>query len=215
MINQKINLNSIENIIFDWGGVITELCYECCRKAFLELGVINFSENYIDLLRIPIFTEFETGKINEIQFRNFIRLNSKNNLRDEEIDNAWCKMLGDTPNQRIEIIKKLKNKHFTILMSNTNSIHVNYYNNYLFKNFGINNFNEIFNKVYYSHEIGKRKPDIDFFKYIIEKNNLNPHKTIFLDDNIENIKSASSLGIKTILVTKENPLEKIFQKVLL
>jgi len=200
----------IKNIIFDWGGVITDLCYECCRNKFLELGVKDFSKNYMDLLSNPIFSEFETGKISENQFREFIRSNSTNQLTNDDIDNAWCKMLGDTPTQRIELLQNLNKRYKTILMSNTNNIHVRYYTNYLKEKFGLDSFENIFHKVYFSHIIGLRKPDKKFFEYILEENKLNPSETLFLDDSPQNIESASSIGINSILITKNNPIEKLF-----
>jgi len=200
----------IKNIIFDWGGVITNLCYERCRKAFLNLSVKNFSKTYIELLKNSVFLEFELGKINDNQFRDFIRSNSIYHLTDEEIDTAWYQMLDETPPERIELLKKLKQKFNIVLMSNTNKIHVEKYSKYLKETYGLNGFEDIFHKVYYSHIIGMRKPDIKFFNLILKENNFLPEETLFVDDIFQNIESAKAIGIHSILVTRDNPIEKIF-----
>ena len=42
-----------------------------------------------------------------------------------------------------------------------------------------------------------RKPDEAFFNLILKQNNLNPKKTLFVDDTIEHIEAAEALGINT------------------
>lgn len=58
---------------------------------------------------------------------------------------------------------------------------------------------EIFNKIYYSHIIGFRKPDSNAFEFVLKDSKLNRKETIFIDDLGANIDAAESLGIKGIL----------------
>ena len=46
------------------------------------------------------------------------------------------------------------------------------------------------------------KPNYDFYKYILDKYNINSNNVLFLDDNKDNIESAGEMGINTILVNK-------------
>ena len=57
-------------------------------------------------------------------------------------------------------------------------------------------FYSCFEKVYFSYEIGIRKPDENAFRYIINNHNLNPKKTLFIDDKKENTDVAEKLGFK-------------------
>ena len=60
--------------------------------------------------------------------------------------------------------------------------------------------NEIkhFEKVFCSHEIGFRKPDIDIYKFVSESLNIEISKILFIDDDFQNINSAITFGFKTI-----------------
>jgi putative hydrolase of the HAD superfamily len=58
-----------------------------------------------------------------------------------------------------------------------------------------------FHKAYYSHRMGKRKPDADIFEQVLEENHLVPEETLFLDDFDVNIEGAKAVGIKTVHVT--------------
>jgi putative hydrolase of the HAD superfamily len=57
-----------------------------------------------------------------------------------------------------------------------------------------------FHGTYYSHLVGKRKPEPIIFQQVLEENGFVPQETVFLDDNTENIQSAARLGIQTFLV---------------
>jgi len=66
-----------------------------------------------------------------------------------------------------------------------------------------------FEKVYFSFEVGMRKPDEAIFRFVLEENNLNPSTTLFVDDNLENIESAKKVGLQTwhLQVGKEDVIE--------
>ncbi|MDZ7604430.1 MAG: HAD-IA family hydrolase [Cyclobacteriaceae bacterium] len=65
----------------------------------------------------------------------------------------------------------------------------------------------MFIKTYYSHLIDDRKPNESCFTKVIDDLNAEPSKTVFYDDNIDNIATAQSLGIHAVLVEK-NKLRK-------
>lgn len=50
------------------------------------------------------------------------------------------------------------------------------------------------------------KPNADFYEYILNRYNITPRELLFIDDNIDNIKSANSLKINTIKVEKSTNL---------
>ena len=43
------------------------------------------------------------------------------------------------------------------------------------------------------------KPDISFFNYVLDKENINPKEVLFIDDNIKNIEGAKKVKIDSIL----------------
>ena len=48
-------------------------------------------------------------------------------------------------------------------------------------------FYKLFKKVYYSHEIGFRKPNKEAFQLILDENNLNADEVLFIDDSTQHI----------------------------
>ena len=64
--------------------------------------------------------------------------------------------------------------------------------------------------IYLSSIIGLGKPNPEYFKYILDKENISPEEMLFLDDKDLNIINSSELGINTIKVSKDtNILEEI------
>ena len=90
-----------------------------------------------------------------------------------------------------DIAKELKKTYSIALISND----VKEWSLYLRDKFGLNQFFDI---IIISGEVGIRKPDISIFNLLLSKIKALPGQCIFVDDNLNNLRTASELGIKTI-----------------
>jgi glucose-1-phosphatase len=66
--------------------------------------------------------------------------------------------------------------------------------------------NDFFEKVYYSCDLGMRKPNPDIFTYVCRENGLNPASTLFIDDSEQHIHGAKEAGLNAVHLTSS--LEK-------
>lgn len=200
----------VKNIIFDWGGVLTDLHFEATKKGFHQLGLSIFDESVPHDPNDTLFIPFETGKITPAEFRNRIRNLTPQSLTDNDIDAAWNAMLGDLPIERWHIIEKLSDHYRIFLLSNTNAIHVPYYSGVLKQKYGTNGYDHLFEKTYFSYELGMRKPNEDIFQHVINDARLRPEETVFIDDFLENIETARKLGFGTIHLKAPLTLTDVF-----
>ena len=71
---------------------------------------------------------------------------------------------------------------------------------------------EYFNGEYYSHLHGGLKEDKKIFERVITENKLQKTETLFVDDRLENIQVADTLGIQTFHLKEANQelLEELF-----
>ena len=203
-----LSLHNIKNIIFDLGGVILNINPDLTLTAFEQLGCSNFNELYSQFKQTELFDRYEMGLISTSDFRNELKNKLPVNLSDEQIDEAWNKLLLDFPEERIELIQKLKRRYRTFLLSNTNEMHYKKYTKDFRKQFGFE-LNSLFEKTYYSFKKNMKKPDGKFFIKIIEANNLNPNETLFIDDTEIHIKSAQKTGIQTFHLTNGKTINDI------
>ncbi len=67
-----------------------------------------------------------------------------------------------------------------------------YRTDYMKKEMG---FGVLFDGIYTPFEIGYRKPDLEFYTYIVRDLRINPENIVYLDDEVENIERAKELGI--------------------
>lgn len=195
-------MNKISTIIFDLGGVILDLDQGKTLRAFARKGLDLEDVNETS----PIFTDFETGKITAPDFRQGIKSLFKGNITDTEIDEAWNAMLLDTYEERFRIIEGLRKQFRIYLLSNTNSIHIDFVRDYLNKHFSIERWDNLFDKQYLSYEIGLRKPHKNIYEYVLNDIQKQPQVCLFIDDSFANIKGAESAGIQTLLAL--NPLDQ-------
>jgi len=199
-------MNKIKNIIFDLGGVILNLDYTKTVDEFKKIGLLNFQDLYSQKMQNILFDDFEKGEVSSAEFISC--LIDSENLKIKEIDfiNAWNAMLLEIPMKKLEFIDALKKDYKVFLLSNTNEIHINKFEDDLKKNNMLNQFYKCFDKVYYSSRMGKRKPDENCFKQVLEENQLVPQQTLFIDDSVQHIKGAKRIGIETFHLEKNKSI---------
>lgn len=192
---------TVKNLIFDLGGVILDLSVAHTLDSFAELS--NLSRERVQEIYVsaPGFLQYEKGEIDDQAFRDFVRETYSISAADEEIDRAWNAMLRGIPAKKLALLTRLQNEFQVFLLSNTNAIHLHHINEVILSGGTLDGY---FHKAYYSHKMGKRKPDADIFEQVIEENRLVPEQTLFLDDYDINIQGAASVGIKTVHVTSPN-----------
>lgn len=150
-----------------------------------------------------MFDDYDTGKICTDEFRRRLKLKLDLEISDSQFDNAWNKMLLDLPRERLDLIKSLRKKYRVFLFSNTNDIHLSEVFKICSKQHGLANFDGFFEKEYYSNKIGYRKPEPSSFSKILIENSLVPEETIFIDDSIQHVMGARSVGIHGIFLSSE------------
>ena len=198
---------AIKNINFDYGKVIINLDFDLTRIAFEKEGVKNFNSLFTEFSQHPFFHLFDCGLISEEEFRMHLRTATGLELSDAVIDKCWNAMLMDIPLHRMKFLDELKKSYNTFLLSNTNSIHLNFISSYLQKEFQLKDIGEKFNKAYYSCRVGMRKPDEKIYQLVLQENNLVAEETLFLDDSAVNVETAEQLGINVILMMPGDEIE--------
>jgi putative hydrolase of the HAD superfamily len=201
----------IKNIIFDLGGVVLDIDESIVYKELEKMG-ISTSELAQSKEFIDIMSKFDTGIYTAPTFRKKTKaLLGQEKMTDQIFDAIWNAMLLDIPRERIEAIEKVKKHYKIFLMSNSNVIHYDLYVRDLQLRFGYNEFDELFNKSYFSFAEHLEKPDPRFFELILDHEGLSPEETLFIDDTAANIEVAKSLGIKTYHISREELVRNLFE----
>ena len=180
----------IKTIIFDFGDVFLNLDKPATARELKKLEISHFSEEMLKQNQL-----YEKGLISSEDFISGY-CESFPKLTSEAFTRSWNAILVDFPEHRLDFLKNLKmeGRYELILLSNTNHIHIDWVKeNISF----FEEFKNCFDAVYLSQEINLRKPDADIYHYVLEKHDLKPEETLFIDDTAENTAAAAELGIHT------------------
>lgn len=206
-----VGQNEIEAVIFDFGGVILDLDYPATDRALRSLlgeaGEIFYTKNY----QSTLFDALEVGAIEPEEFYRSICEASGKDLDSVAIDKAWNAMLLDVPPARFQYLRDVARNYRSFLFSNTNAIHKAAFDQTLEKHLGPGGFDRLFEQAFYSHTFGQRKPNVQCYVDLLNGHGLQPEKTLFIDDNAENIKGARAAGLQVFHLTgdllQENALK--------
>lgn len=197
---------TIKNIIFDLGGVILNI--ETGRTVSALSRLSGYPEpKMLELFynNRELLSDFEIGKISEDSFRNEVARLMGVKLIREAFDEAWNAILLDIPGGRLETLKKLNSKYRLFLLSNTNSIHARRVDEIANRHAAAGGIFDLFENIYYSFEIQRRKPDTETYRYLLSKERLNPNETLFIDDLEENTEGARKAGLQVLTVKRNQP----------
>ncbi|HEX5169263.1 MAG TPA: HAD family phosphatase [Cyclobacteriaceae bacterium] len=205
-------LKNIHTIIFDLGGVIIDLDVEKTIRGFSTLS--NFSEEKVREIYAthPVFHDFEKGLVTDEVFRDTVRgLFNSNGVSDKDLDEAWNAMLLGIPKPKLDLLVTLRERYRVLILSNTNSIHVQVMNNIILPDVaGVKSFDPFVHKAYFSHDLRMRKPDAEIYQHVLDDADLRPEETLFLDDNVDNLQGAAKLGIRVKHVTGARQVLDLF-----
>jgi FMN phosphatase YigB (HAD superfamily) len=186
----------IKNILLDLGGVLLNLSFAKTEAAFKNIGLPDFNDHFSQFKASPLFEELETGRVGKEEFLRQFKKETGLDRSDEEITAAWNAMLLDFPAERIEWLEKLGKRYRVFLYSNTNAFHHDAFQESFIQVYPGRPFDSYFEKAYYSHLFGKRKPYPESYTDLLIDAGLLAEETVFIDDTLPNIEGARVAGLQ-------------------
>lgn len=194
----------IKNVIFDLGGVLLNIDYHLTIQAFVDIGMSNFQELFTQAQQSELFDKIEVGEISSDEFLAEIKALMPSYVSEVEIRTAWNAMLLDLPSERLDFLLAVKEKYNTALLSNTNSIHLENFYKELKKVHNLKSLDDYFHKVYFSCDLGMRKPNPEIFLRVCELEGFNPSETLFIDDTMQHVEGAKQAGLQALHLDVKN-----------
>lgn len=171
-------------VIFDLGNVLADL-----GNPPLEMGLGISEEDFWNLwLSSTAVRSFENGQLAETGFLQ--RFGGELGLEDspEHFRQRFLQWhLAIYPGVA-DAISALRSDCDTALLSNTNPIHWNMVREQ-------DGFEQLFDHVFLSYEIGQSKPERAVFKHVLARVDQRPADIRFLDDSQANVAAARQVGI--------------------
>ena len=212
---QKVRLYKIKHFIFDFGGVLIE-------KTFVLDNLFDLIEHDLSI-QIPdkdsnpflrkVRRRLSKGVISARDFLNLVidkyyspqeNESSAFPLKKVNIEyylelwfNLYTKVTRISSDMALLIERLHQGGYIVSLMSNTYDIYA--------RSNELRGFYELFDFIFLSNEVGLIKPDMDKYKYVLNKLEAKPKNCVFIDDKLRNLIPAHKLGF---IVIKFESFEK-------
>jgi putative hydrolase of the HAD superfamily len=183
---------TIKAIIFDLGGVVVDLDFSNFYNSIITQSPLNKPQTPIMLEFFRQSDIYHQGNMTDDEFYQLACDLLQVCMVDKvEFFKAFNSIISGINLDVVELIKKIRDSHQykLIALSNVNSSHWDFI---LEKNW---DFLDCFEELILSHEIHLIKPDPKVFEYAIQKAKCKPEEIVFIDDGLNNIRSAKQLGI--------------------
>jgi glucose-1-phosphatase len=182
-----MQLRKYSVVVFDLGNVLLPFNYNTAVRE-LEKVDPHLGEKFWEYYRnnYQFHRDFERGDITEEKF-----INTMLQVLEDKIDRlTFCNLYSKifTENKEVAaLLPLLKKKYILVLMSNTNSIHMEYgWKDYSF----LSNFD----KLILSHQVNAVKPEKKIYNAVEEYTRKPSAEHIFIDDIEEYVEGAKSAG---------------------
>jgi putative hydrolase of the HAD superfamily len=184
-------------ILFDLGNVLFEIDIPKCSQNLYDLldQKVDRSQFREDFRQKN--EALETGQLSKAVFINFILKHVRKDVQALDVILAWNSMLIGMPHHHFDLLSRLRLKYNLYLLSNINAFHHPRFHEMIAEDHGIVDFDSYFNKVFYSHKIGHRKPNSEAFQYVIDNIQQAPMDVLYLDDTKGHLEGAAQLGFQT------------------
>jgi putative hydrolase of the HAD superfamily len=191
-------------LLWDVGGVILSNAWDHAdRKAAAQHFDLDPDE--LELRHEAVAAEFETDKISEGEYlsltvfyepRSFTREAFQQYMRDRSVALPSLALAKSLRRQGKYVMAALNNESKAL-------------NEYRIATFGLREAFQLFLTSCYT---GRRKPEPDAYRYALEITQSTPGESLFLDDRLDNVKAAASLGIATLWVRDPERLREEIAK---
>jgi epoxide hydrolase-like predicted phosphatase len=183
-------MSNIEAVIFDAGGVLIEQNDAVSKDLKRELGLRDEALAQLWEEYIPIIG---SGKIDETEF--WARVSNRFGIREvspsEDLLGRAFKENLIVYNSVLGYARELGANGIKLaILSDTNESHTR-----ILTDAGVY---EPFRQLFLSHETGIRKPDPRIYDLVVREMEIEPARSIYVDDKLDNLTPAADLGMKTV-----------------
>ena len=202
-------MKKIKNLIFDFGGVLYDIDILSTLKRFEKIGFRpdKMSGRFSDMLG-----KFETGLITEDKFLDYLVSEAYTGTKREVVKDIFMKVLTGLNMESFYFLLSCRKNYNLFLLSNTSSLHYEYFHAEILANPETSEFYNCFIKEFYSFQLVMRKPDTRIFQYVIADSGVVPEETLFIDDNEENVLAAVKCGLNGFVFGAEGKINELCRK---
>jgi glucose-1-phosphatase len=175
--------------IFDLGNTVIKLDYERVMENICKRAAIT-RDDLVELLEAPgAYRDMERGAVSFAEFYEFLRDKAGYRGTLSDLHETWSDFFDGTTPGIEDLLNRLRQKYRIAFLSNSNEVHAEVIPR---------KFATLFDKddrLIFSHRFRCAKPDPEMFQRALEIIGALPSQAAVVDDLLENVLAARSVGM--------------------
>ena len=184
-------------ILFDLGGVLIDLAPSKVFEHWAKAADVTPASLAARWKIEAAYKAHEKGKMEFIEFTSHLQKQLGISITQSDWKTGWNTLLGQPFPDLLPRLSALAKRIPLYCFSNTNQTHWTA----LTARTNHPQLGGFFQKTYLSYAIGRRKPNVESYRWVTNDMGYRPTDIAFLDDNAANIHGAKRAGLCTTHVT--------------
>lgn len=198
--DNMIDPSRIEVLLFDLGGVLIDIDFDCASQRFASLSRLSQPDFEQAFCVDECYEQYERGEISSARYFSYLKSKLQLEADDAQILSAWNAFLAGVISESLAAISRVRGRFPCYVLSNSNTCHQEKCQS---------DYPEVlqaFDRIFVSSELGMRKPEPAIFHTVADAIGAKPESILFFDDRLENVQSAGQVGFQTVHVHAPNDL---------
>lgn len=193
-LGAPIDATKTQALLFDLGGVVFDIDFDRVFERWAAISELGFDEIKRAFHFDDAYRRHECGVITVDDYFAHVSKLLKLQPDHARISAGWNAMFLDEIDDTLELIESARQRFPCYALTNTNAAHEEKWAA-LFPRVV-----RSFDRIFMSHEMGRRKPDRDAFIHVANAIGVPPGTIMFFDDTLENVEGAKRAGLAAIHV---------------
>ncbi|MCP5179265.1 MAG: HAD family phosphatase [Pseudomonadales bacterium] len=194
-------------LLLDLGNVVI---HTDARRVFAAWAASAGVDQQVFLDRWRADEAYARHEIGELRFQDYVlHMQSMTGVTMSQRDwkAGWNELFVALYPRVLTLLRRLAGKYPLYAFTNTNPTHEHSWRSRYPEL-------DVFEHVFVSSRIGRRKPHVDAYHYVCKRMQQQPDKIWFLDDNRANVEGACQAGLKTFRIRSEQDVVDILSPLL-
>ena len=202
MMEGRHHFRTIKALLFDLGGVVIDIDFNRIFSRWAEFSGKSAQDTKSGYVLDRFYEAHERGEISAGEYFDSLRRSLGIDLSDSQFEEGWNAIFkGEIPGIH-DLLTRAAEKAPVFAFSNSNPIHHQVWAS------RFSNVLSLFQSVFVSSEIKRRKPDLAAFRFVADAMGAAPGEIVFYDDSIDNIEGAEKAGFNTVHVRSIQDIER-------
>jgi putative hydrolase of the HAD superfamily len=179
-------------VVLDLGNVLFKIDFDKCYGLWAKRTGLTVQEIRSRFSFDAVYQKYERGELRDAAYHEHVRGLLAAELSFNDFSAGWNAIYGPVIPETLAFMEQVQGRMRLCAFSNTNALHIGEWSVRYAKAL------EPFERIYCSSAMGLRKPDPKAFERIAHELALQPAHAVFVDDLLENVRAARSIGMQGV-----------------